>query len=284
MTKDLEIVDDAGDEFYTTNIPIPFYIRLKLDNGKNKYRAKVLDEAGNTRSFYTGVTDKDFLELHVPVIPLRNKGKIIVEIEVSDIRSNEFTKHQATIDYVSQEEYDSIKKSEITEEVETGELSTSIYGRNVLDIDEPEESPELTSEELAYLTQRTETFQEIEEVKKDTETIKPDINAFTQLEELNEDPEVSAELSVDEISYLIQGPESVEEVVEVEEDPEVKEFETRASVQLEELVDESEVSAELSIDELAYLTQRAEILSKSEIDEEEVVTDQILSINSDEEE
>jgi len=76
VTKDLEIVDDSGDEFYATNIPIPFYIRLKLDNEKTKYRAKILDEAGNTRSFYTGVTERNFLELHVPVIPLRDKGKI----------------------------------------------------------------------------------------------------------------------------------------------------------------------------------------------------------------
>ncbi|MCK4847911.1 MAG: hypothetical protein KAT16_02690, partial [Candidatus Heimdallarchaeota archaeon] len=118
MTKELEIVDDAGNEFYVTNIPIPFYIRLRLDDGRIKYRTKILDEAGNTRSFYTGVTNRDFLELHVPVIPQRNYGKLIIEIEVSDIGSNHFTKHQTTIDYVSQEEYDSIKKSEIVEEAE----------------------------------------------------------------------------------------------------------------------------------------------------------------------
>ena len=123
--KGLTIVDDAGDEFYATNIPIPFYIRLKLENEKTKYRAKILDEAGNTRSFYTGVTERNFLELHVPVIPLREKGKIIVEIEVSDIDSSEATKHQATIDYVSQEEYESIKKTEKPEEGVTGESDTS---------------------------------------------------------------------------------------------------------------------------------------------------------------
>ena len=174
MTKELEIVDDAGDEFSATNIPIPFYIRLKLDDGKIKYQAKILDEAGNTRSFYTGVTVKNFLELHVPVIPLRNYGKIIIEIDVSEIDSNEITKHQAMIEYVSQGEYDSIKESEIAEEVEEEveirelDTDTSVEGEEL--VDEPTVSSELSSEELAYLTQRVEVLHETEDEKKELVT------------------------------------------------------------------------------------------------------------------
>ena len=174
MTKELEIVDDAGDEFSVTNIPIPFYIRLKLDNGKTKYRTKILDEAGNTRSFYTGVTDRNFLELHVPVIPLRNYGKIIIEIEVSDISSEELTKHQATIDYVSQEDYNSIKGSEITQnvdkEVEIRELDTDTSTEGEELVEKPTVSSELSSEELAYLTQRIEVSHETEDEDKEIVT------------------------------------------------------------------------------------------------------------------
>ena len=325
MTKDLEIVDDAGDEFYATNIPIPFYIRLKLDSEKTKYRAKILDESGNTRSFYTGVTNRNFLELHVPVIPLPNKGKIIVEIEVSDIESEESTKHQATIDYVSQEEYDSIKKLDATNTVE--EANHSVQKADV--IDEPEEPSELTSEELAYLTQTTDSLPAVKEVEENAEVkgvesevldqfkepideieesaeLSVDEMAFltqsevtiedvkeeaeigesvtevsVQLEELAEDPERSAELSVDELTYLTQRKGIIEEI---EEDVEIQEFETRASVQLEELSEEQERSAELSVDELAYLTQRAEILRESAKEEEEIVTEKLISIDSDEEE
>ena len=174
MTKELEIVDDAGDEFSVTNIPIPFYIRLKLDDGRIKYRTKILDEAGNTRSFYTGVTEKNFLELHVPVIPLRNYGKIIIEIDVSNIGSNEFTRHQATIDYVSQEEYDSIKESDITEEVEEEveirELDTDASVEAEELVDESTETSELSSEELAYLTLGPEVLHETEDEKKEIVT------------------------------------------------------------------------------------------------------------------
>jgi hypothetical protein len=325
VTKDLEIVDDAGDEFYATNIPIPFYIRLKLDSEKTKYRAKILDESGNTRSFYTGVTDRDFLELHVPVIPLPNKGKIIVEIEVSDIGSVDSTKHQATIDYVSQEEYESINNIDAPKKVEEANLRAQ--KEDV--IDKPEESHELTSEEVAYLTQTTDSFNTVKEVEENAEVkgveteslaqfeepidelersaelsvdelayltqnevtienVKEEIEigksvteVSVQLEELADEPERSAELSVDELAYLTQRKENIEII---EEDFEIQEFETRASVQLEELADEPERPADLSVDEIAYLTQRTKILSESVKEEEEIVTEQILPIDSDEEE
>ena len=225
MTKELEIVDDAGNEFYVTNIPIPFYIRLKLDDGRIKYRTKILDEAGNTRSFYTGVTNRDFLELHVPVIPQRNYGKLIIEIEVSDIGSNHFTKHQTTIDYVSQEEYDSIKKSEVTEEVEVTEEETEIKELDTNAsaeveelVDEPIESPVLSSKELAYLTQSTETFEEIKEENKVKEF---DTRASDQLEELVDERDESPVLSSEELAYLTQRAEILSDT-----DDEIKEIVT----------------------------------------------------------
>ncbi len=234
MTTEFEIVDDAGNEFSVTNIPIPFYIRLKLDTGRKKYRARILDEAGNMRSFYTGVTDRNFLELHVPVIPLRNYGKIIIEIDVSDISSKDVIKHQTTIDYVSQEEYDSIKESEIPEEVEdeVEDRESDTYESAEVEelVDEPIESPELSSEELAYLTQRADILDDVEDKAENRE---PD---------------------------------------------------TYESAEVEELVDEPTESPELSSEELAYLTQRTEILRESEEEEKEIVTDQIFSIDSNEEE
>jgi hypothetical protein len=261
VTKDLEIVDDAGDEFYATNIPIPFYIRLKLDSEKTKYRAKILDESGNTRSFYTGITDRNFLELHVPVIPLPNKGKIIVEIEVSDIESVESTKHQATIDYVTQEEYDSIKKLDANK---TDEV-TSIPAQKAEVNDEPEESAELTSEEVAYLTQTTDSFPVVKEVEENVKIKQKEVEASSQIEEPIDELERSAELSVDELAYLTQS-----EVTDgdVKEEGEYGEPVTDVSVQLEELGEEPEGSAELSVDELAYLTRRKDIIEMIEEDVE----------------
>jgi hypothetical protein len=171
VKKELVIVNDAGDKFSATDLPIPFYIRLKLDNEKTKYLARILDEAGNTRSFYTGVTKKDFLELHVPSTPLRKNGKIIIEIEVTDMNSDETIKHQATIDYVSQEEYDSITRSEIIEEVEERTEYINVDTHQPTEVRElvnkPTESYELTIDELAYLTQRAEILNETKDEEKE---------------------------------------------------------------------------------------------------------------------
>ena len=166
MTKELVIVNDAGNEFSVTDMPIPFYIRLKIDNKKTKYRAKIMDEDGNTRSFYTGVTDRDYLELHVPGTPLRNNGKIIIEIEVSDLNSKDTSKYQACIDYVSREEYERLNPTEIPDDTikEAEEQDIDGSKSTVIEeiVDEPSESHELTLDELAYLTQRSDILNETE--------------------------------------------------------------------------------------------------------------------------
>ncbi|MHA2176454.1 MAG: hypothetical protein ACXABI_16645 [Candidatus Hodarchaeales archaeon] len=178
----VEIVDDSGDEFSVTDVPIPFYIRCKLEGKNVKYRVKLLDEMGNTRGYYTGTSKRDYLELHVPVIPLRKQGKLFIEIELYDILRNELTTRKTTIEYVDQKTYQKLKssekpeiESEETEREEFEPLSTENSEITGLPskISPDEGSPqapsfELTHNEIAYLTQRTEILQE---------TLEPEVSA-----------------------------------------------------------------------------------------------------------
>lgn len=147
--KIIEIVDDVGDEFSVTNIPIPFYIRCKLEEGLVRYRVRLLDETGKSRGYYIGATERDYLELHVPVIPLP-EGKLFIEIELKDKDFNEIGVHKTYIEYVDQKTYDSIvKPKEKTESVPSKEL-VEIKSKKI----ETKANFELSSDELNYLTQR----------------------------------------------------------------------------------------------------------------------------------
>ena len=69
-----------------------------------------------------------------------------------------------------------------------------------------------------------------------------------------------------------------------EEEDEDRGLETAESAEGEELVEEPAESPELSSEELAYLTQRTEILRETEDENKEIVTDEIFSVEPNEEE
>jgi hypothetical protein len=195
---DIEIVDDSGEEFSVTDVPIPFYIRCKLEGEHVRYRVKLVDEPGNIRGYYTGTSKRDYLELHVPVIPLRKQGKILIEIELYDPKLNEMTTRKANIEYVDQKTYQKLKTVEkpedYTEETEKKEFEAySELGK------EPSESNSLEKSEL---------------IKSDIE------GSLTQESEHTS----TSELTKDEITYLYQRAEILQEAVEPDVTTEIKEI------------------------------------------------------------
>lgn len=191
---DIEIVDDSGEEFSVTDVPIPFYLRCKLEGEHVRYRVKLVDEPGNIRGYYTGTSKRDYLELHVPVIPLRKQGKLLIEIELYDPKLNEMTTRKANIEYVDQKTYQKLKTVEkpedYSEETEKKEFEAySGLGKEPSDTNLPDKSEliesnieeplvqeseltstsELTQDEIAYLYQRDENLQEAAEPDATTE-------------------------------------------------------------------------------------------------------------------
>ena len=173
MTK-IQIVDDSGDEFSVTDIPIPFYIRCKLEEGFVRYRVTLLDDAGKCRGYYMGGTDRDYLEVHVPVIPLR-EGKLNVEIELKDENSNEIGIHTTSIEYVDHETYASIMK--------TKEEKEPLPSKPISDVEpvKRETDHTLTNDELNYLTQRAAILKE--------DVIDEEVHRIKELSEIQREEE-----------------------------------------------------------------------------------------------
>jgi hypothetical protein len=226
MTK-IEIVDDSGDEFSMMDIPIPFYIRCKLEAGLTKYRVKILDEAGGTRGYYTGTSSRDYLELHVPVIPLRSFGKIFVEVEIWNEDLSEMSTHTATIEYVDQETYDSMKEPTETEEPLTEEIPQQ-QTDPVSEISNSESSVELSDAELQYLANGEDQpipesmvepeggLEEEEEYEDVTITNEEEDYEPEEIKPLFQREENSAELTNNELAYLARRDEILGELDEID--------------------------------------------------------------------
>jgi len=202
----IEIVDDSGDEFSVMNIPIPFYIRCKLNEGLSKYRVKILDEKNHVRSFYTGASSRDFLEIHVPVIPLKNYGKLFIHIELDNDISDDTITHETSIEYVDQETYQSVTGIIRDKATQAQPTPTPVI---------QDTTHQLTSQEVKYLT-----LGEHDPPKDDSQVESPVSSALPSYEELSESYEEesivigeeletegentdqSPELSADELVYL----------------------------------------------------------------------------------
>ena len=96
------VVDDAGDEFSEFTVPIPFYIRLELENESKRYRVRLIDDLGNVRGQYMGTSKHKFVELHVPLIKLPYiPGDLRIVAEESTDGINYSQKHQISIKYLT---------------------------------------------------------------------------------------------------------------------------------------------------------------------------------------
>ncbi|MFX0208367.1 MAG: hypothetical protein ACFFDT_20460 [Candidatus Hodarchaeota archaeon] len=96
------VVDDAGDEFPEFTIPIPFYIRLELEEGSRRYRVRLIDDSGNVRGQYLGTSKHKYVELHVPLIKLPQiPGDLRIIAEESTDGVDYSQKHQISIKYLT---------------------------------------------------------------------------------------------------------------------------------------------------------------------------------------
>lgn len=96
------VVDDEGNEFSEFPVPIPFYIRLELDNGSKRYKVRLIDDLGNVRGQYLGTSEHKYVELHVPLIKLPIvPGNLRILAEESTDGVNFSQKHQISIKYLT---------------------------------------------------------------------------------------------------------------------------------------------------------------------------------------
>ena len=206
----IEIVDDVGDEFSVMNICIPFYIRCKLNDGLTKYRVKILDESDHLRGFYTGASKRDFLELHVPVIPLQNYGKLFIHIELGGENLDDKVTHETSIEYVDQETYESVT-GKIREESSSEEHP-------------PKTIVQDTSHQLSYQEVKYLTLGEEDKTIDDQQDVHSVSSTLPSFETLSESDDQSPELSSDELNYLAQRAEILQEELFQPSDERIKEI------------------------------------------------------------
>jgi hypothetical protein len=120
----IEIADDAGNEIREMTVPIPFYIRVKLKEGMNRYRVRLIDDESKIRGQYIGKTMRKYLELHVPLIKLPKPGKLRILVEESSDESDYKQEYQVSIlylDYIPEEVHKDVDMAD--EEIITPDLS-----------------------------------------------------------------------------------------------------------------------------------------------------------------
>ncbi|MFX0050342.1 MAG: hypothetical protein ACFE8U_03525 [Candidatus Hermodarchaeota archaeon] len=137
----IEIADDAGNEIREITVPIPFYIRVKLEEGMTRYRVRLIDDESKIRGHYIGKTMRQFLELHVPLIKLPKPGKLRVVVEESSDESEISQEYQVSILYLDY----------IPEEAK----------KDVNIVDEETIPPDLPQDEVESATKRKKIFQGI---------------------------------------------------------------------------------------------------------------------------
>jgi hypothetical protein len=96
------VVDDEGDEFSEFTVPIPFYIRLELEEGSKRYRVRLIDDLGNVRGQYLGTSEHKYVELHIPLIKLPQvPGNLRIVAEESTDGVSYSQKHQISVKYLA---------------------------------------------------------------------------------------------------------------------------------------------------------------------------------------
>lgn len=160
----IEIADDAGNEIREITVPIPFYIRVKLEEGMTRYRVRLIDDESKIRGQYIGKTSRQYLELHVPLIKLPKLGKLRVVVEESSGEQDYSQEHQVSILYLDY----------IPEEVEEVEHEAG----------EEKIASDFTQDEAEYLEQRQKILQEDDSVTDKGEfTFQEEVKLLAQIDE-----------------------------------------------------------------------------------------------------
>ncbi|MHA1971437.1 MAG: hypothetical protein ACTSW1_00510 [Candidatus Hodarchaeales archaeon] len=189
MTK-VEIADDAGDEITEITTPIPFYIRVHLEDGTKRYRVRLIDDNGSVRGQYQGTTDRKYLELHVPLIKLPEPGQLRIIIEESTGHEGFEQEHQVSIHYLPYKE-------------ETEHINTKD------DSDTTEEDFEIREEETETNQNEEKNISSIAQNDDVDGTIthkeESDTEDFSKIDEEQEKTELESEtteLTREELEYL----------------------------------------------------------------------------------
>ncbi len=156
------MADDAGDTFTEITIPIPFYIRVHLEkreSGLTRYRVRLIDDDGKIRGQYIGATDREYLELHVPLIKLAKPSSLRIFVEESSGAGEYDQSHHISLKYLEYTEEDTKRKKvetqpEISPKEEKTEtpISTSKETRNLTE--KRDLKFELSDDEAEYLFKR----------------------------------------------------------------------------------------------------------------------------------
>ncbi|MFX0171433.1 MAG: hypothetical protein ACFE9L_05890 [Candidatus Hodarchaeota archaeon] len=134
----IEIADDAGNEIREMTVPIPFYIRVKLEEGMTRYRVRLIDDESKIRGQYIGKIMHKYLELHVPLIKLPKPGKLRVIVEESSDVSDYTQEYQVSIlylDYIPekvQEDIDTVDVETQTPDLPQDEVKSAIKREKIL--------------------------------------------------------------------------------------------------------------------------------------------------------
>ncbi|MHA1214349.1 MAG: hypothetical protein ACTSPG_03590 [Candidatus Hodarchaeales archaeon] len=212
----VEIADDNGDEISEITVPIPFYIRVHLEEGTKRYRVRLIDDNGRVRGQYQGSTDRRFLELHVPLIKLPKPGQLRIVVEESTGQGELLQQHQVSIHYLP---YTEPKEMPIDERAEPS-LSSSeqndlgLNGREVVSeadqlaeqaeeesrLDMVDEEPEFEDESLENKKVENESEGSDSQVEVQTDTIK------------------TSSLTEDETEYLFRREKAIQDGIVVFKD------------------------------------------------------------------
>jgi hypothetical protein len=227
----IEVTDDSDNEITEITIPIPFYIRVRMDEGMSRYRVKLIDDSGGIRGQYMGSTDQELLELHVPLIKLPKPGKIRILVEESTGDSNYSQQYSVSLRYL---DYIPITTLEDTSEI----LTES--DENILKLDQ---ELELINEKDNISVDNT-----VDRVNKD----KFDVGTQNNGEIINDVPKTQ------NIEYKTY-PSNLNGIESITEENETKSMDNAKSHETELVIDDVDQST-LSEEEIKFLFQKPQKL------------------------
>jgi len=157
MSK-IEIADDSGNEISEISIPIPFYIRVKMEEGMKRYRISLIDDFGKIRSQYMGGSNREYIELHIPLIRLSKPGQLRILIEESSGEADYSEKHQVSIRYLpyspperkpTDEEHPEESEIELKNEEDHLQEPPAIEEEQINEFSEPDQKSPVLSEKMS---------------------------------------------------------------------------------------------------------------------------------------
>jgi len=232
----IEIADDSGNEISEISIPIPFYIRVKMEEGMKRYRIRLIDDFGKIRGQYMGGSNREYIELHIPLIRLSKPGQLRILIEESTGEANYLQKHQVLIKYLPYSP--SEEKPTVEEYLEKSEIEL----KNKTDY--LQETSKIEEEQVIEFNEPDQESYELYDKRSNNETI---------FDEALEDLSEKLERNNEEGNHIMHQPEFIDEDLR-----EIDIREGKNNLSPAEIQEEEELG--ISEEEVEYLSKREEII------------------------